>query len=72
MGQSKKMSLVESVVSTAVGFCLSWFVWVWVAGPLFGWEVTVASAFNVTLLFTFLSIVRQYVLRRIFNFIGKY
>lgn len=64
--QSKKLSLLESCVNVAVGYLVS------LAGqilifPLFGISVKVSENLLIGLLFTILSIVRSYTLRRIFN-----
>ena len=69
--QSMKMSGIESAAQMVVGFCLSWAVWIWVAGPLFGWDVSAQSGLKVVLLFTAVSFMRQFALRRLFNFIGR-
>ena len=71
MSQSRKMSAVESGTQTAMGFIVAWAAWVWIVGPWFGYDVAARSGFEITLFFTFLSLVRQYVFRRLFNFIGK-
>lgn len=65
--QSRVDSAMETVVSTAVGFVVSWVGWM-VAGPLlFGIETTVAASLGVVSFFTILSLLRQFVIRRLFN-----
>jgi hypothetical protein len=68
--QSTMKSFLEATFNTAVGFVVSALVWSWVV-PLFypelapysGWDV----AFGITAIFTILSIVRNYIIRRVFN-----
>lgn len=64
--QSKRGSLIEAIVSTAAGFVMSW-----VAGlyfyPLIGMNVTPAQNTVAVVFFTFLSLLRGFGVRRIFN-----
>ena len=64
--QSKKSSLIESIVNTFVGFIVTI-----AASPLIYWicdvKMNAAQMSVVTLLFTLLSILRNYVIRRFFN-----
>lgn len=64
--QSRKHSLFESLVNTAIGFLVSMLTWVIVA-RLYGIPMTWADNLGITAIFTIVSIARQYVLRRIFN-----
>lgn len=65
MEQSRLMSLVEVVMSTLIGFVVS--VWAnWAVLPLFGFKVKLAESFAITLIFTVISIVRSYLVRRFF------
>ena len=67
-GQTKKLSLIEALVSTAVGFVLS-FIAGLIFIPIFVGPVNTANNLALTSIFTVLSIGRGYVLRRIFNLI---
>jgi membrane protein implicated in regulation of membrane protease activity len=61
------MSIVETVVNQMVGFILAVFVLV-VLGPSFG--IVGANIWNgsvLTAILTVLSVIRLYVLRRLFN-----
>ena len=65
-GQTKKASAVEALAGTAVGFAISWaatppILWA------FGYDVGAGTAFGITVVYTVLSIVRGYVVRRVFN-----
>lgn len=64
--QSKIDSFMESLTNTAVGFCLSFVVWAIVA-RLYALPITWRTNFEITAIFTVVSIARQYVLRRLFN-----
>jgi hypothetical protein len=70
MSQSRIQSLVETTVSTAVGFGISWAATL-VVLPLFGHRPTVADGFGITVFFTIISLVRGYALRRVFNYLHR-
>lgn len=65
-GQKKSHSLFEALFNTILGFGISMAANLLVL-PLFGLKVTVSSAFWIGIIFTVISIVRSYVLRRLFN-----
>jgi len=66
MSQTKLQSLIEANVSTAIGFGISW-----AATPLvlaaFGYTVGAGKAFGITAVYTVISIIRGYFVRRFFN-----
>ena len=66
MSQTKLQSLIEANVSTAIGFGISW-----AATPLvlaaFGYTVGAGKAFGITAVYTVISIIRGYFVRRLFN-----
>jgi hypothetical protein len=66
-GQTKLESLLEASVSTTVGFVISFIVWQSIAGPVFGYTVTLLDNFWLTSIFTCVSLARQYIFRRFFN-----
>lgn len=70
MSQSRKHSLMESILNTASAFFISWLV-LWQVVPLF-WPVSVGpgQSMGITMLFTAISVVRNYFWRRHFNAIG--
>lgn len=66
MSQSKSMSLLEAVTNTAVGLVIAYFAQIW----FFAWAgIAVTDSQNVALVLfmTVVSIVRSYMLRRLFN-----
>ena len=70
MSQSRKASLAESLVNVAVGF------WVAVAAqllvlPMFGLQVSATDNLAIATIFTIISIVRSYLLRRLFNWLSR-
>jgi hypothetical protein len=66
MSQTKLGSWLEAWANIAVGFAINWVANMLVL-PVFGFNVTARTAFNIGLVFTAISLVRSYVLRRVFN-----
>lgn len=67
-GQSKRMSLLESCFGVAVGFIVALMTQLWVF-PLFGIHTTTGENISIAGIFTVVSIIRGYCLRRFFNWI---
>ena len=66
MNQSKTMSMVESVVNVLVGFAINLVAQVLVF-PLFGFYITLSENLMVGAIFTVISLVRSFTLRRVFE-----
>lgn len=66
MSQTKLGSFVESWANIFIGFTINYFANLTIL-PLFGFNVTAADAFGMGLIFTAISLVRSYVIRRWFN-----
>lgn len=67
MSQTRTGSLVEAWVNIAIGFAINWTANM-VFLPMFGFTtITAEKAFGIGLVFTVISLVRQYILRRWFN-----
>ena len=66
MKQSRLMSMVESLANVLVGYVVA-VVTQMAVFPLFGLAVTVTENLLIGLIFTAVSIVRSYVLRRGFE-----
>jgi predicted membrane protein len=64
--QSKKMSIIETILSTAIGFIVS-LILVNVVLPLYGFDVKFTQSITITIIFTVASILRGYFVRRVFN-----
>lgn len=64
--QNKKNSLIESITNTFVGFIISLLIQL-IIYPSMGIAVTFFQNILITIIFTFASILRGYLIRRIFN-----
>lgn len=64
--QSRAMSLVEAFANVAVGFIIA-VVTQRAVFPLFGISTTFSTDLAIGALFTLVSIVRSYVMRRLFE-----
>ncbi len=66
--QSKRMSLLEAVSGTLIGFVVS-LVGGLVIYPMFGHSFTLAQNIGIVMVFTVLSVIRSYLVRRFFNWL---
>lgn len=66
VGQSKLESLTESAINTGLGFLVAMVTQILVY-PLFDIDVTVGDQALLALIFTSVSLVRGYIVRRYFN-----
>jgi len=66
MRQTKRQSLIEAMTNTGIAFCISLFI-AWVVYPLYYPETSFRDTFELTLIFTVISILRGYIIRRFFN-----
>jgi hypothetical protein len=64
--QLKKHSLLESFINVLVGYIVALFSQI-IIFPLFNIHVSLRSNIYIGLWFTIISIVRSYLLRRLFN-----
>ena len=64
--QSRLGSLVEVCINIAIGFAINWVANLCIL-PLYGFEITGGQAFSMGLIFTAISVVRSYVVRRWFE-----
>lgn len=64
--QTKKLSLLESITNTVVGLLTSFLIQI-IIYPLMNIPVTISQNIIITLVFFVASIVRGYIIRRIFN-----
>ncbi len=65
--QTVKGSMVESLLGTAIGFVISVLVWQFVVNPLWGLKTTFGDNIAITVLFTVVSVIRSFYVRRFFN-----
>ena len=66
MKQTRRMSLIEAVVNVAVGYGLAVLTQL-VVFPWFGLPARVTDAMALGAVFTVVSIIRAYLLRRLFE-----
>lgn len=66
MNQTRLGSLVEVALNVVIGFSISWVANLWIL-PLYGFHISGTQAFTMGLIFTVISVVRGYLLRRFFN-----
>jgi hypothetical protein len=59
-------SFIEAWANIAIGFSINWFANMLIL-PLYGFHIKPGAAFSMGLLFTVISLVRSYVIRRWFN-----
>ena len=64
--QSRWMSLVEATTNIVVGYCLAVLTQV-IVFPLFGLSVSLGENLGIGAVFTVVSLVRSFTLRRAFN-----
>ena len=64
--QSKKQSLIETLTSVFVGWLIGVILNLTVL-PLFDYNITVVDSLWVSLIFTVVSVIRGYLIRRYFN-----
>ena len=64
--QTKKQSLIETLTSVFVGWLIGVILNLTIL-PLFDYDITVVDSLWVSLIFTVVSVIRGYVIRRAFN-----
>ena len=64
--QSKKQSLIESLTSTTIGIIIGILLNLTIL-PIFGYPVSLADSLWISVIFTIVSIIRSYIIRRWFN-----
>lgn len=66
MSQSKKFSLIESIVNVVIGYTINFTAQIFIF-PVFGVYISTTANLEMGAIFTIISIVRSYTLRRMFN-----
>ena len=66
MSQTKLGSFIEAWANIVIGFTINWCANMIVL-PWFGFNIKPLAAFNMGLIFTIISLIRSYYLRRLFN-----
>jgi len=67
MNQHKYDSILEAITNQVVGFVLAIATYMLIINPLFGLHSSAAESFAITSIFTVMSILRGYFIRRFFN-----
>ena len=67
MKQSKKRSMIEAITNVVIGFLAAYFANITVL-PAFNYHVTLSEGAYIALIFTIISLIRAYVVRRLFNY----
>jgi len=68
ISQSRTLSAIESLVDVGIGFVIA-IVTTLYALPLFGFHPSLTQSFGITLIFTVISVIRKYIVRRLFNWL---
>jgi hypothetical protein len=66
-GQLRRHSLLESTLSISLGFIIA-LITQHLVFPLFGIKVTFSDQLGIAAIFTVVSILRSYAIRRLFNY----
>ena len=64
--QSKRDSLIETLTNVGIGWFIS-FIANMLVLPLFGYNINLTDGVLISIIFTVISIIRGYVVRRWFN-----
>lgn len=65
-GQSRTLSLLESITNVTAGFLISLLTGYFVF-PLFSWTISFQQNVALTAIYTGISLIRGYAVRRVFN-----
>ena len=64
--QTKKQSLIESLTSTTIGIIIGIVLNLTIL-PISGYPVSLSDSLWISVIFTAISIIRSYIIRRCFN-----
>ena len=64
--QTRKHSAIEQVINIVAGILISFLIQLWIY-PLLNIPVTINQNLFITLVFTIVSFIRGYFIRRLFN-----
>ena len=68
--QSKRESMIESLTSTTIGIIIGIVLNLTIL-PIFGYPVSWSDSLWISVIFTIVSIIRSYIIRRWFNYKEK-
>lgn len=66
MNQTRLGSLIEAIINTCIGFAINYTANLLIF-PLFGFHITPGANFVLGMIYTVISVVRSYCVRRWFN-----
>ncbi len=66
MSQTRRQSMIEAIINVVVGFTIN-MVLNFTVFPLFGWHISLQQNIALGVIYTVISILRSYSLRRLFN-----
>lgn len=66
MTQSRKGSMLEAVINVIIGYSIN-FTANALIFPLFGWHLSVRDNLTLGVIYTVISLIRSYAIRRWFN-----
>lgn len=69
--QTRIQSLLEAKINLLASYPVTWIAYVWLAPLLFGVKVEHKQAVGFIIMFSVLSVIRQYAIRRVFVFLEK-
>lgn len=69
MNQKRRHSALETVLSTSIGFIVAMAVWEWIVAPIYGLPTDAYVNLGITCIYTIISILRGYFVRRLFNWL---
>ena len=64
--QTKRQSAIESLTSTTIGIIIGIVLNLTIL-PIFGYPVSLSDSLWISVIFTVISIIRSYIIRRWFN-----
>lgn len=68
--QTKRQSLIETLTNVAIGYLVSLIANLIVL-PLFNYNISLTDGIYISIIFTVISIIRGYLVRRYFNRMNK-
>lgn len=66
MNQTRLGSLIETIINVIIGFSINWTANMFIF-PLFGFHISAGANFVLGLIYTIISVIRSYCIRRWFN-----
>jgi hypothetical protein len=64
--QNRLNSFIESIANVIIGFLINFIANIYIL-TLFGFNITINQSIQIGLIFTLISIIRSYLIRRWFN-----